>query len=120
MTPAQALADLNASLSRSGEDIKIFRASALAATGVTCRAFVRGYQPDELIGGITQHDAKVILSPTQIIDTGWTSARPVHEDTRVPLKGDRVVIAGRPRTIEAVGPIYMNGELVRIELRVTG
>jgi hypothetical protein len=81
---------------------------------------VRGYAPQELVGGIAQTDAHVIMSPTQIIAAGWTSGRPANEDQRVPLKGNRAFIAGKARNVEAAVGIYVAGELVRIEMRVLG
>lgn len=128
VTPAEAIADLDRSLAADGEDIRLQRLT-LAAGGVqipfevTCRACVRGYQPKDLVGGITQQDSKVILSPTEIVRAGWpgaASAAGTDQDRRVPRKGDRAIIAGRPRNIEAAVGIYVGSELVRIEMRVLG
>lgn len=125
MTPEEMIADLDASLATDGEEV-ILQRLTLAAGGiqiplsVRLRAFVRRYRPDELIGTITQQDSKVILSPTQIIRDGWTSGRPAHEDARVPVNGNRVIIQGRPRKVEAADGIYPAGELVRIEMLVKG
>lgn len=125
MTPAEAIADLDKALVEDGEDIRLQRLT-LGPNGlqipfeVVCRAFVRGYQPQELVGGITQQDRKVILSPTQIIAAQWTSGRPAFDDQRVPMKGNRVFVAGRPCNVEAAAGLYVAGELVRIEMQVRG
>lgn len=128
MTPAEwEIAELDASLADVGEDITLKRVSGPLLSVVVsceCRAFVRGYQPDELVGGIMQTDKKVIMSPTQIIAKGWPGpgALPLNdEDRRVPKKGDKVVIQGRAFNIENNnGGIYVGGELVRIELQARG
>jgi hypothetical protein len=39
---------------------------------------------------------------------------------RVPRKGDKIIIEGRERNIEAAAPFYINGELVRLELQCRG
>lgn len=122
----QAVADLNAALASDGEDIEVRRqvGTQLIPIGVDCRAFVRGYRADELTGGIIQTDRKVILSPTQIIANGWpgpnSSATPTDRDRRVPIKGDKAVIAGRVYNIEASAGLYIDNALVRIELQVRG
>jgi len=143
VTPKQAIADLDASLKDDGEPIRLQRLTPaqnndLGAGGgdvlgagsgdvigagmfeVTCQAHVRRYQPHELVGGITQQDSKLILSPTEIIAAGWTSGRPAYDDQRVPMKGNRVFIGGRPCNVEAAAGIRMAGELVRIEAMVRG
>ena len=127
MTDAeQAIADLNAALAADGEWIELWRETGTQKIPfkVRCRAFVRGYAAQELVGGISQTDSKLILSPTEIIRAGWpgpnSSATPTNQDRRMPRKGDAVVIAGRKRAVEAAGGIYLIGALVRIEMRVLG
>ena len=127
MTEAeQAIADLDAALAADGEWIELWRETGTQKISfkVKCRAFVRGYTAQELVGGISQTDSKLILSPTEIIHARWpgpnSSATPTNQDRRVPRKGDAVVIAGRKRAVEAAGGIYLSGALVRIEMRVLG
>lgn len=129
MTEAeQAVADLDATLAADGEDIKLQRITGTtnqATFSVNCRAFIRGYTPNELVGGIIQGDSRVIISPTEIIRKQWpgpqvvTSPAPTS-DKRVPRKNDKAIIAGKVRNVEAASPIYMGGELVRIEIQVRG
>lgn len=114
-------------LANRGEDIVVRRivgTTNQSVTDVDCRAFVRGYSPEELTGGITQQDSFVILSPTQINKAQWPGGQPVGglQDPRIPskAKGDKAIIAGKPRSIEAAVGIYKAGELVRIEMRVLG
>lgn len=126
MTPQQLRADLDAALADAGEVIELQRltGSQLITTTVTCRAFVRGYEPEEVVGGINQNDKRVIMSPTEIIADGWpgpnSSATPTERDRRVPIKGDRAVIKGRNYNVEAAGGIYVRDDLVRIEMQVRG
>jgi len=95
---------------------------------VDCRAAVRSYGAKELVGGITQDQSEVIMSPTQIIAAGWpgpwtpsaTEPTKPETDRRVPRKGDKLIIAGKARNVEVPKPIYVDDELVRIELRVLG
>lgn len=86
---------------------------------VTVRAFPRRFAIEQIgSNGITEQHSMVVLSPTQIIAANWTSGRPAYEDRRVPMKGNRIVIAGRVRNVEAAVGLYEGAELVRIELRV--
>jgi hypothetical protein len=122
----QVVADLNAALAADGEWIELWRETGTQKIPfkVRCRAFVRGYAAQELVGGIAQTDSKIVMSPSEIIRAGWpgpnSSATPTNQDRRVPRKGDAAVIAGHKRAVEAAGGIYLGGELVRIEMRVLG
>jgi hypothetical protein len=123
---ADALAALDDALADVGQDIKLRRTTGTQKIPfeVTCRAIVRGYAPEELIGGITQQDSFVILSPSEIERKGWpgpnSSATPTNKDRRIPHKGDAVTINGAPRNVEAAVGIYVSNDLVRIEMRVRG
>jgi hypothetical protein len=126
MTPVAVIAMLDRQLAAHGEDVELQRLTGtqLIPFKATCRAFVRGYSATELIGGITQSDSRVILSPTDIDAAGWPGpevpAGSTTTDIRVPRKNDKAVIAGKTRNIEAAVGLYMAGVLVRIEMRVTG
>jgi hypothetical protein len=118
---SSCIADLDAALAEAGEDIRLVRLT-LAAGGeqipfsADCRGLVRQYQPQELVGGIIQGDTKVILSPTQLAARQW----PGPGLAPLPQKGDRVLIQGRQRNVEAVEPFYVADVLVRLELTVRG
>ena len=128
MADAQGLiADLDDDLAESGEDIVLRRVvGTLPNTvnvDVTVRAVVRSYQPDELINGITQTESLVIISPTQIATAQWPGGElpsSTVANPSLPRKGDKAVIAGRVRNIEVAQPFVVEGELVRIEMRVLG
>ena len=121
MTPAAAIAALDRHLASNGEDVVLQKiVSGAVSASVTARAIVRGYDPEELVAGIAQQDSLVIVSPTEIDAAAWPGLPDGLEDERVPVKGDRVSIAGRVRAIEAATGIRMAGELVRIEMQVRG
>lgn len=120
----RALTSLDHSLARVGQNIVLQRMSgAVVGAQVTCRAIVRGYAPEQLVGGITQQDSHVILSPSEIVAADWKAFTVTGEtslDQRIPIKGNKAVINGKTRNVEAAGGYYVNGELVRIEMRVAG
>ncbi|MCK0198979.1 hypothetical protein MWN34_18940 [Ancylobacter sp. 6x-1] len=125
MTPLQALAALDLWLAEFGSPVILRRVTWLDGVAVPADvempAMVRGYQPHELTGSTVQGDSSVLLSPTPIIKAGWPGVPSADgTDVRVPVRGDKLVIAGRVRNIEAAAPIYVAGELVRIELQVSG
>ncbi len=121
MSPAATIAALDRALRTRGQDVTLQSLSAGVVTQqVTCRAFVRSYAPAALVGGVIQGDSQVILSPSEIAAAGWPGAATGPGDDRVPKKGDRLVISGLVRTIEAASPVYLADVLVRIELRVRG
>ncbi len=111
MTPRQAIARLDRQIAKNGQKVALRRGTATAPTATaTVKAHVRGYKPDELVGGISQNDSLVILSPTGL--ENWPGG--------YPKKDDWISIDGRVRSIMAAGPIRMNDVLVRIELQVKG
>jgi hypothetical protein len=126
VTETEQIADLDAALAADGEWIELWRETGTQRIPfkVRCRAFVRGYAAQELVGGIAQTDSKIVMSPTEITRSGWpgpnSSATSSNQDRRVPRKGDAVIISGRKRAVETAGGIYLAGELVRIEMRVLG
>jgi|SRR5579885_1059441 len=113
------IAALDEALAAVGEDIVLRRVvgedPSTTNIDVTCRAVVRTFEPEELVGGIAQTMSKVIISPSEISAAGWPGVTP-----NIPQRLDQVVIAGRVKDIEAVDPIYVRGVVVRIELQVLG
>lgn len=116
MTPAEVIAMLDRQIAEHGQTVAIERlvGTGPMATrqggGVQIAAHVRTLREDELISGMTQDDLMVIVSPTGL--AGWQFG--------VPVKGDKVVIDGRPRNIELAQPIKIAGTLVRLNLKVKG
>ncbi len=123
----ELIAALDRHLARAGADIVLRRvvgqAPNLVNIDVTVRAAVRSYQPTELVDGISQTDSFVIISPTHIAAAQWPGGElpsATVADPSLPRRLDRVIIAGRVRNVEVVDPLYVEGELVRIEMRVLG
>lgn len=116
--------ELNEALSIDGQDIVLRRFSGTTNRtniDVQCRAFVRHYTAKELTPNTVQGDTLVIMSPSEIIAAGWPGTQPPSAtDARVPRKGDQVIVAGTPRNVESGYPIYLDNDLVRIELQVRG
>lgn len=105
-TPAGAIARLDDALKRRGQTVTVRRLSGPADLQVL--ANVRGYKPSELVGGIAQGDTSIVLSPTGLA-------------AFVPLKrGDKIVIDGALKNVEAANNIKMANILVRINLQVRG
>jgi len=106
-TAAQAIAKLDLALAKAGEDVSVHSVTAgVPDAGVTVRAAVRGFEPDELTGDIRQNDRKVILSPTGL--------------TVEPIKGRKIKIAGKTYNIEHAEPFRMGATVVRYECQVRG
>ncbi len=116
---------LDRGLAARGQDVILRRISgsgpSATSIDVACRAVVRGYRPEELVGGIAQGDSQVILSPSEIRSSGWPDpGGSPPGSVSLPRKGDKLIVQGRMRTIEAVAPLQVAGELVRIDLQVRG
>lgn len=111
MTPQQAIAKLDRAIARYGQTVTLRRGTAAApSAAATLKAHVRGYDPEELVGSITQKDSKVILSPSGL--KNWPGG--------MLQENDWALIDGRWRTIMAAVPVKMADTLVRIELQVKG
>lgn len=108
MTPAGAIASLDRQIAKHGQTITL-RRPGTPNIDVTVQAFVRGFQPAELVGGIEQGDAQVILSPTSL--GLWPLPVTI---------GDKVLIAGAPKDVQAPEHVRMLDTIVRINLQVRG
>lgn len=96
LTSEQIIADYEAALDRRGEIIEIARqtgASPNSVFRVPCRARVRGYRPDELVGTVTQGEITIRALVKDLIDNRFPL--PV-------LVGDKVWVRGLQRTINSV------------------
>lgn len=129
MPTAEAeIAKLDRMLASRGEDVILQRITGTAnqaVASVTCRGFVRGYAPHELLAipASTQADCHVVIGPTEILAAQWPGARIASSqvpDPSLPRQGDKLVIAGKPRTIQRVDARRVAGTLVRIDMQVAG
>lgn len=120
MTQAeQEIADLDAALETDGQTITLRRGAA----EVDCFAFVRDLTGGQLVDAVTQQEFKVIISPTQITEANWPAApdSPAPAvDARIPIKGDKAVVAGRLRTVQEVLPIFVGDVWIRCNMKVKG
>lgn len=79
-------------------------------------------------GAAYQQGVTVIMSAVEIINAAadspstWPGSNPsgFPGDPRIPAKGDKILIDGRSRNVNAAHPIYVNGDLVRVNLEVAG
>ena len=121
MNAAQSIASLDRQLAAHGQDITLRRVGS-PNVDATVRAFVREYKARELTEEVVQGDTEVVVSPTSVLAASWPGALAQSDgtDIRVPRKGDKVIIAGRLRTVQAPAPVYIGATLVRINLQVRG
>lgn len=122
---------LDDALRQAGEDFILRRVVGTGANvvniDVKCRGRIDGVTTEEIAAGIKATDLKVIFSPTQINNTQWPGGMvpqvpPFNIDQRVPRENgpDKAIVRGQLRNIAFSKPFFINDELVRIELRVTG
>jgi hypothetical protein len=119
LTPVAARAALDRWLQQAGQDCVLQRipTPGAAPVVVNVRAHIVDFKMDELLGGngLQSGDSRVILSATEVEADGW----PALAESRIPRKGDRLVVAGRTRTVlYGWAAPYIDGELVRIELAI--
>lgn len=130
MSPQEIISSLDSNLQAIGEDIVLRYVAGSGgsetALDVVCRARVTSLSNEEIAAGITQDQQNVIISPTQITAAGWpgtapSNAPPFQPDQRIPrVNVDQAIVQGRLRTIMFVAPQFINGTLVRIDMRVSG
>lgn len=125
------IAALDNALAQVGEDFILRRVIGTGANvtniDVTCRARIDGMTVTEIAAGLKATDLNVIFSPTQINQRQWPGGTipippPFNVDARVPRENgaDKAIIRGVLRQIAFCKPFWIGGELVRIEMRVSG
>ena len=113
------ISDLDFALAADGQTVTLKRGVAT----VDCAAFVRDLNSEQLVDAVAQQEFKVIISPTQINEAVWPAApdSPAPSvEARIPIKGDKITIAGRVRTVQSVLPKFVADVLVRIDMKVVG
>ncbi len=130
MAPEETIAALDQALEDAGEDIVLYRQTGsgnnVVRSSVTCRAKVTAVSVAEIAAGITQTELNVVLSPTQIDQAQWPGGTlrgspPYDVDPRIPiLAKDHVIARKKDRAVTFVDPQFVDGVLVRINLRVSG
>lgn len=109
MSPDEARGMYARAMSRAGETVTFRRITGGTPSDLAgVRVYVRGYRPEELVGGIQQGDREVIALASDVTYTPELRA------------GDKVLFSGRLHNIETVNPRRVQGETVAYELRVRG
>lgn len=98
-------------VNRVGETVVVRRLTNQIPFDVTLKAVVRGYGPDELVGGIQQGDKRVILSQVDMEKTQWCWPVKVQ---------DRVIIEGRSTVVQAVDKRKIGEDAAMYVLQVRG
>lgn len=121
MDPAREISRLDRSLAKRGSPVTLRRVGSpnVDVDLPAQMTFGRDLTED---GGVSQNEFDVILSPTKIIEAGWPGALAQTDgtDPLVPRRNDRIIANGRSYTVTAPNPAYLNGVLVRIDLKVRG
>ncbi len=82
-----------ARIEREGEEVELLRTlDGGAVVTARVRAFVRGFKPEELGGGIVQGDRAMHIAPGGLAAAGFPDA---------PRKPDQVTVAGRAATVQS-------------------
>ena len=80
-------------------------------TGSGAGAIVRGYEPVQLVGGISQGDRQVTICNREIARAQWPAP---------PRANDRCVIDGRTTTIQACDTRKLHDDIVLHLIQVRG
>ena len=135
MSASAAIAALDAALAPGsdggGEDVILRRVVGAAPNqvniDVTCRAKVDAIKVEQIAAGVPATDLNIIMSPSQINDAQWPGGTipqipPFNIDQRVPRANgpDKMIVRGQLRQVAFSDPKFVAGELVRLNLRVTG
>lgn len=124
MTADQAIAMLDRMLvTEKGEDVVLIRVdddNAVVAQ-VTCRAKVDRTKADDAPAGIKPAGFNLILSPTQLLAAGWPDGDPANI-APIENAGDKIALDGgeQRRTVVWVDAKKIAGQIVRIDLRISG
>lgn len=128
------IAALDNALAQVGEDVVVRRIVGTAPNQVNidvrCRAMVTALSVAQLAAGIPSTELNVVLSPTQINEAQWPGGTvqklpPFNLDQRVLRAGptDKILLVDRgdaPRAVTFSDPKFINSELVRMDLRISG
>ena len=132
MSASYLIRALDDALAQRGEDVILRRVVGTAPNQVNidvpCRAKADAATVEQIAAGILATDFNIIMSPTQINEAQWPGGsapalRPFDLDQRVPRAGptDKLLMRGQPpKAVASVDPQFFAGELVRINMRVTG
>lgn len=109
MTPAKAIAMLDRKIAKLGQPVTLRR--GMPSTKLDTQAFVRGYRPDELVGTLQQGDQSVTMSPFGLSGVFLST---------IPVRGDKIDIAGAQLTIQSSVPVMIGTTMVRLNIVARG
>lgn len=127
-----AIEALDRALAADGEDVILRRVVGSGDTAINvdvrCRARVDRVESAANAEGPKAQVFTLIMSPTQINEAQWPGGHvpalpPFDVDQRIPRENgpDKILMRGaNPRTVTLSDPKIIDGELVRLNLRVTG
>lgn len=119
-SPQATIDRLDASLGRRGQpiDLRRYESGSEAFVDLPLRAALRGYEAEQLVGGVQASDSRFILSPTEVdAAAAWPGTAGGDKAPRI---GDFLVVNGVERKIEAVQPVVTGGIVVRYVGRILG
>lgn len=126
------LAQLNRQLKRQGEEVWLQRSTAANNTRVRAKvpAIVRALTREQLVGGITQQNLFIVISPTHLYNIsqwpgGFTPGLQTFglitpTDTRIPTTNDAIFVRGPQRAVTNCKPVFVKNECIRIEITCLG
>ena len=128
------LAQLDRRLKERGEPVWLQRSSGGGVNTFRTRAevpaLVRTLTSEQLIGGITQQNIFIVISPTHLFDhrqwPGGLTPTPQSfgiidpSDIRLPTTSDAIFARGKQRAIQNVQPVFDRAACIRIEITCLG
>jgi hypothetical protein len=133
MSAAAIIAALDASIPLGASEVITLRlvigdAPNHVNVDVDCIARVDAASAEQIAAGIKASDFNIIISPTQINEAQWPGGLapkdpPFNPDPRIPIVNGpyKVLMRGEhERTVAFVDPKFAFGELVRLNMRISG
>lgn len=110
---SDVLPDVEAAVEEYGRAMVLRRrvGTTNAFTSVSLKGIFRSYSPGELLAGIAQGDARVVILNKEMAAASWPAP---------PAKGDQLVIAGRIWTLMGAYPRTLGEVVLVFELWVRG
>ncbi|MEX6508925.1 hypothetical protein [Jiella sp. M17.18] len=110
MSAQHEIAKLDRALATRGQPV-VFRRDDFdtGRQDIPVRAFLKGFDPTELVGGVDLNTSHATLSPSDFASSGL-----------VPQKGDSIIAGGRTQYVDNAEIRRIGDQAVRFELTVTG
>lgn len=105
------VASVAARIRREGQTVVFTRQTGATAISASVKAFVRGYQPNQLVGDIQQGDRVLHVAPADLTAAGWPGA---------PDQPDRVLIDGEQAIVQSTETRSLRGAPCMHVIQVRG